>query len=212
MGLIAKLLSFTRVDVEGTPTSDAKVDPGSGATLTAKHLSAPGDDAHPLDGDYVFVESDRRTGGVSAVGYVDPINEPTSKPGEKIIYSRDPDSGETIAWASLFNDGTVLVGNENGTFEITPEGEFSHVNDGVSVRAKVNGAFDVVNDVGYFKLLENGTFEVNGVTIDAQSRIVTPESVEAGSIIASSIIGGGKELVEHVHKAANPPSDTGPNL
>ena len=89
MGRIAKLLSFVRVTRHGIPVSDVKVDPGGGAIVTLENFSPIGDDAHPLPGDYVYGGSVEGTGRESILGYVDPLNEPTSQPGDKRIYASD---------------------------------------------------------------------------------------------------------------------------
>ena len=83
MGYVAKLLSFVREIRNGANVSDAKVDRGGSDIRTVEHFSAPGDDSHPLPGDYAHTEPQAGTGRDSAVGYLDPLNEPVAGPGEK---------------------------------------------------------------------------------------------------------------------------------
>jgi hypothetical protein len=59
MGLIAKLLSFVRVERNGAKINDVKVDPGGGPNITAEHFAPIGDDAHPLPGDFVVANNVR---------------------------------------------------------------------------------------------------------------------------------------------------------
>ena len=48
MGLIAKLLSFTRVTRNNAKISDVKVNPGGGPNITVEHYATPGDDSFLL--------------------------------------------------------------------------------------------------------------------------------------------------------------------
>lgn len=188
MGFINRVISFVRVNRHDTDFSDVEVDPGGGAIKTAEHFEDPGGDSHPLAGDYVATVPHLGAGGVSAVGYLDPINTPKALPGEKIIYSRDTD-GVLIAQLWLKNDGTAQLSNANGSFELFPDGSIKGSNG--------NGSFELKND---------GDFVVNTVTIDPAG------NVTATSFVAPNMIVGGRELDLHVHPAGDPPGNTGPNL
>lgn len=107
MGL-GRLLSFIRGSRNGAKLSDVKLDPGGGPNVTAEHFSAPGDDAHPLPGDYVVGVSIQRSGGSAVVGYMDPKNDQKAAAGEKRIYARDGD-GKSVAEMWLKNDGSIEV-------------------------------------------------------------------------------------------------------
>lgn len=114
MGLISRLLSFVRTEEGDAHVSDAKVDPGGGANVTAHHFACPGDDSHPLPGDYVATSSSPGSGNEHVTGYIDPGNEPQAAAGEKRVYARDGDGAVTaVVW--LKNDGTVVIESPAGT-------------------------------------------------------------------------------------------------
>lgn len=122
MGLISRLLSFTRTEVDDAHISDSKVDPGGGANITAHHFSCPGDDSHPLPGDSVATSTSTGAGNEHAVGYIDTANEPEADEGEKRLYSRDSDGAvKAVVW--LKNDGSVLIENGSGVIEMAAGGD-----------------------------------------------------------------------------------------
>lgn len=188
MGRIAKLLSFFRVTRNTAKISDVKVDPGGGPNITAEHFSASGDDAHPLPGDYVALNTDSGSGRESAIGYLDPLNEPKALPGDKRIYARDED-GTLISEIWLKNTGEALISNDNGSVTLSPDGS-------------IKGA----NANGSFELQAGGDFLVNSVKIDINGNVTIPTSLTLA----------GKEIAGHDHSQANDSggnteSDTGPN-
>ena len=121
MGLIAKLLSFTRIERNGAKMSDVKVDPGGGANITGEHFSSPGDDSHPLDSDYAAVIPVRRSGGAIVVAYADPLNTPKATAGEKRIYGRNA-AGAVVNEVWLKADGSVMISNALGAIELKADG------------------------------------------------------------------------------------------
>lgn len=189
MGRIAKVLSFVRA-IRGTANvSDVKIDPGGGANVTPEHFSAPGDDSFPLTTDYVVTEDVPRTGGEAAVGYVDPINTPKAREGDKRIYARDPVTGATVIDLWLKSDGSGTLENSNGVSTLAADGSQT-------------GS----NASGSFALQANGDFVVNGVTIAADGKVTIPASLTLN----------GKEIAEHDHSqdadsAGDTQVDTGPN-
>ena len=110
MGLISELLSFLRTEEDGAHVSDAKIDPGDGANVTARHFADAGDDSHPLPGDFVATVEAPGSGGAQVTGYLDTVNEPQAAAGEKRIYSRDSD-GAVMAVVWLKADGTIELGS-----------------------------------------------------------------------------------------------------
>lgn len=122
MGIIAKLLSFTRATRNGAPIGDVKCDPGGGAIVTAEHTAPAGDDSHPMPGDYVALSAAAGTGRQSAIGYFDPINAPKATPGEKRIYARNS-AGEFVAEVWLRSSGACVINNVAGVFVLQPDGE-----------------------------------------------------------------------------------------
>lgn len=122
MGRIGRLLSFVRGQRHGAKLSDVKFDPGGGANRTGEHFSAPGDDSVPLPGDWLAVlPVGRRT---VAVGYIDPKSAQEAGPGDKRIYARDPSTGAATVSAWLKSDGSAIIANSAGTFELQPSGAF----------------------------------------------------------------------------------------
>ena len=188
MGRIAKLLSFVRATRNGAKVSDAKVDPGGGSNITAEHFAAPGDDSHPLPGDYVALNTDSGSGRESAIGYLDALNAPKALPGDKRIYARG-ENGALIVEVWLKNTGEATILNASG-----------------SVTLNASGAIKGSNASGYFELRAGGDFAVNGVIIDASGAVTIPNSLKLA----------GKEIAAHDHSQANDSDndsqqDTGPN-
>jgi hypothetical protein len=142
VGLIAKILSFTRIVADGVRSSDVKVDPGGGANITGQHFADAGDDSHPLPTDYVLLVKNRQTGGYSVVGYADPINDPIAAAGEKRIYGRDA-LGAVVNEMWLKADGSVIISNANGSIELKTDGELLH-----GSGAKITTDGDVVTSDG----------------------------------------------------------------
>lgn len=123
MAKLAKLLSFVRAVRNGIPVSDVKCDPGGGANVTAEHACTPGDDSHPLPGDYVAIGAASGTGRETAVGYYDPLNAGKAQAGEKRIYARSEDGAVSVeVW--LKNTGECFISNGSGTFILEPGGTF----------------------------------------------------------------------------------------
>ncbi len=186
MGRIGKLLSFVRAVRNSAQVSDVKLDPGGGPVITAEHFSAPGDDSHPLAGDYVRVGQVPQSGRAAVTGYVDPATEPKAQPGEKRIYARDTDGAE-VAEVWLKNDSTVTAVNSNGSVTLSPDG---------SILGQ--------NSSGSFELQASGDFVVNGVTIAADGSVTIPTSLTLN----------GKEIAGHTHpitSGSSAPGPTGPN-
>lgn len=124
MGVIAKILSFTRTVKSGENAADVKADPGGGDNLTGEHFSSPGDDSHPLENDTVFLVDTVGDGNKNAVGYMDTKNIPKSDVGEKRIYARDG-SGAMVAEIWLKKTGSIVIDNGSGSVELEPSGDIN---------------------------------------------------------------------------------------
>jgi len=124
MGIIAKVLSFTRLKKGNDNVSDVKADPGGGANLTGEHFSSPGDDSFPLESDLVFLVDTLGNGNINAVGYLDPLNQPKANLGEKRIYARKSD-GSIACEIWLKNDGSIVVNNGFGKITMESSGDIN---------------------------------------------------------------------------------------
>lgn len=212
MGRIARLLSFVRLTRNDAKVSDVKVNPGGGPNITAEHFADAGDDSHPLVTDYVALNTDSGAGRETAIGYLDPLNEPKAQPGEKRIYGRDADSGAVVVEVWLKNDGTAVISNDNGSVMLRPDGGTVTTTPESTFDAAADGSIKGDNGNGSFELQSGGDFLVNGVTIDTSGNITSPATISAPNVSGSSSVqAAGKELAGHVHPAGSPPGNTGPN-
>lgn len=170
VGIIGKLLSFTRAVRGSAKVSDSKIDPGGGPNVTAEHFQPAGDDAHPLPSDYAYAGDTPQRGRFAAVGYVDPLNAAKAGPGEKRIYARD---GGALLVVELWlkADGTLRGENAAGWFELRPSGEF------VANGARLTTSGDVVTSDGVS--LRNHFHEQPADSGgDAESPTATPTATE----------------------------------
>jgi hypothetical protein len=198
MGRIAKLLSFFRTERNGAKISEAQVDPGGGANITAQHFANPGDDSQPLPGDFVALATSSGTGRENAVGYLDPLSERKALKGEKRIYARDA-NGAPVAEVWLKNTGDVEVANADATFTLS-----------------IGGSLKGQNGAGFFELTPSGDFLINGVIIDSSGNITSPANISGVAISGTTVAGSssvtvaGSSIGGHIHAAGNPPGNTGP--
>lgn len=176
MGLIADILNFARVNINGRDYSESTVNPGGGANITIVHYADPGDDSSPLPGDKVAGMPTQRSGSAIAVAYLDLKNLMKAQPGDKRIYSRDS-AGNQVAEVWLKNNGDIIVDNGEGIFSVLADGTISGVNQN-----------------GSFALVPGGNFVVNGVTIDTGGNITTLGDVTANEVTASGVV-----LTTHIH-------------
>ena len=170
MGLIARVLEFARVlqniaDVD-INTTDVKIDSGGGANATAKHFGAPGDDAFPLQSDFVATIPVQGSGRLAAVGYADPINTPVALEGDRRIYSRDPTDGTTSAQVWIKSDGTIVVDNGSGSLSIEPAGTVT-IN-GVTI--DTDGNISTPGDIGSEGTI-TGDIDVIAGTISGKTHV-----------------------------------------
>lgn len=124
MGRIGIIKTFERRIEEDENVSEVKIDVGGGEVLLPPHFATPGTDSTPLPGDYVATTSAPGADRQAAVGYADPVNEQVAEAGETRIYARDTD-GILICEIWLKKDGSIVVRNENGNFELKANGQFN---------------------------------------------------------------------------------------
>lgn len=223
MGLVGRLISFVSGVRNGIGFKESQIDPGGGANITAEHFSDPGDDSHPLPGDFVSAVDIPRAGGSVATGYIDAKNTPKAAAGEKRIYGRDSD-GVIVNEIHLFNTGKLIVKNDKGTMTLEPDGKWTvespvaildiHIDGRIHGRnassgsflLQADGRFGGSNINGFFRLDVNGDFNANGTLTKPNGDIIGLTKVTADSMIVNS-----KELAEHDHDAGTPPGLTGVN-
>lgn len=193
MGL-GKLLSFIRGLRNGAKISDVKVDPGGGPNVTAEHFSAPGDDGHPLPGDYVVGVSIQRSGGSAVVGYLDPKNDQKAAAGEKRIYARDS-GGASIVELWLKNDGTAVLENASGSVTLAANGDITL--DGPNVTINASSKFTVNSPVSEFSAVVNvlGLLSAANFSGLSGSAMTTNVNLET----TADVTAGGISLNSHVH-------------
>lgn len=180
MGSVGKLLSFVRRVRNGANVSDTTADPGGGPNITAEHFAAPGDDSHPLPGDYVLLLPVRQTGRAAAAGYLDPKNEPLAAAGERRLYARDG-SANVIATVWIKNTGDVVIEGPAATFEVL-----------------ASGAVKADNGAGSFELQPGGDVVINNVTITPAGDITTPTKITTPSAVVNNV-----EVADHNHTQGN---------
>jgi hypothetical protein len=212
VGLIGKILSFTRVMRNNAKISDVKVNPGGNPNLTAEHFADAGDDSNPLPGDYALISGVNGTGRGAAVGYVDVKNLQKSLAGEKRIYARDA-QGVQKAELWLKSTGDTTLNNDMSSIALTAAGDVMITCPIAQFNVLVDGTISGQNGAGIFQLLPNGDFVVNGFVIAASGAATGPGSISSPSVEAtSSLKAAGKEIAGHLHPAGSPPGNTGPNI
>lgn len=205
-GVIGKLLSFARAPRNGAKQSDVKLDLGGKDILSATHAQGSGDDAYPLPGDYPVSVWIERSGGLVTVGFVEPDATQAAQPGDRRMYSRTAQRAEA-AQVWIKNDGTVLVSNPSGSYELRPDGSHMLLNANGSYELRADGSHRSQNAAGYYELQAGGTVDVNTATIDPGGNIV------ATSVTSPSMVVAGKELKDHKHSGVTSGgAQTGPNV
>ncbi|MCH9712745.1 MAG: hypothetical protein K0U20_08995 [Proteobacteria bacterium] len=204
---VAKILAFVRtLRGETTNVTDIEVDIGGGDIRTAEHFSTPGDDSFPLKTDYTIVADMPRGGGKAAVGYIDPVNTPLSKEGDKRVYGRNPD-GTTVNQVWLQNDGSVVVSNDKGSIILNPDGGSIAKSPKGTFNVNADGSIKGSNDIGSFELQAGGDVNINGAVIDTQGNITSPGMISAPQIAAITPSGSltirGVEMYDHKHAQGN---------
>jgi len=160
VGLIGKILSFTRVIRNTVTVGAVKSDPGGGPNTTGRHYSSPGDDAQPLPGDYNYLAQTPQSGKFASIGYFDPVNPGQSAGGEKRIYARDANTGAVIVELWLKNDGSAVL-----------------MNSAVTVTVGLDGSVEADNGSGQFQLEAGGDFVANGAKLTTGGDVVTSDGV-----------------------------------
>ena len=125
MGYLAEVGSVTRVTRDGVPVLDVQVLPfGPGSTVTPEQMLPAGVDSAPLIGDTALAVDVLASGRAIAAAYADPENAGVASPGEFRAYSRNA-AGAIVAELHLKADGSVLISNAAGSFELGADGAVS---------------------------------------------------------------------------------------
>ena len=150
VGRLARLLSFNRIpsNHSGVPQSDVKVNPSGGDNVTADHMADPGDDAYPLDLDYVYIAPLSRANRFVANGYADVVNQPRAEKGDKRIYGRRSDTGEWVNEVWLKSDGTIFINNQVCSTTMLPTGTVITTNGTATHTIASSGQISGVNGAG----------------------------------------------------------------
>lgn len=192
MGLITKLLSFSRTTPNGANTPEVKVDSGGGVTHQSELFQTANIDSVPLPGDYVATVRVQRKGGEVAVGVIDPNQDATAEGGEFRAYSRD--DTQELAQIHIKNDASILLEN-----------------DSVEVTLLADGSAAIINSGGGIQLLPDGTVDINGVIFDPSGNVVGPIAITAQTVVGVVALSvAGIPVLGHDHPAGTPPGDTGP--
>lgn len=121
MGILARVLSFVRSQVDDAQAPEVSVDLDGDETLTALHFTPPGVDAAPLAGDVATLAPSSGKGAVDAVGYQDPATPGEAQPGEVRLYARSaPGAMAVELW--LQADGSLVARNALGELAIDAAG------------------------------------------------------------------------------------------
>jgi hypothetical protein len=91
VGLVGIVVEFLRTVVDGVPVTDVKIDEGGEDNSTGELYQPAGFDSNPLPDDFVVAMRVPGSDRFAVIGYLDPVNEPTTEPGQTRAYSRDAD-------------------------------------------------------------------------------------------------------------------------
>ena len=156
MGMIAIVSSVAAA------ARDIIADPGGAFYLTAKHFSPAGDDAPPLRDDTAILVSNQRSGGVSAVGYIDDTG-PVAEPGEKRVYARNSE-GLVVSEIYLKGDGSGKWFNTLGAIELGADGTVTINGVAIDPLGNITGAKAIEAEAVGVPGVDLGTHTHSGVT------------------------------------------------
>lgn len=181
MGLIA---SIKEVFLKGKILS-AKIDLGGNELITADYLQPAGEDSQPLIEDKVIAVSLPGSGRGAIVGVNDSFNDKVAEPGERRLYSRDPETGKIKATIHLKNTGDIDIFNENGLISLLADSTVK------------------INDV--ITVLPDKSVNINGLIIGADGSLLTTSTIEGAGVKDSvTVPPGGATLGTHNHPTAPP--------
>lgn len=122
MGLIGRVMDFIKSQRNNAQIDDIVVQAGGNFNVTAEqYLSI---DKQPLKTDYVALIKDTGNGRYMVVGCVDPINQSITEVGEEALRGRSS-GGSILCKIIAKNDGSVIIDNNNGSFQMQADGSFN---------------------------------------------------------------------------------------
>ena len=153
MGFIATIIDILKRAL--------RIDSGGGNIITAENYLPSGDDSKPLKSDYPLAVTTLKSGAAAVVGFTDLKNEPKAAQGEKRLYSRDPNTGITIAEFWLKGDGSIRGSNSLGFFELDVGGNFKTNGVTINPSGNIDAPSITINGIPF------GTHVHGGVTVGA---------------------------------------------
>ena len=170
MGIVAKVLSFARVQIEGAELEETKGDGDGGAPRIFDHTGPGGDDSPPLPGDFLVSVDVPGSGNSAAVAYADTRNAGLALPGEKRIYGRD-ENGAIVCSIRLRRDGSIEATNAEGSYKLSAAGV---------LEATVT-TLTIGNGAGTMDLAVDGTWTINGLIISPAGEITNAAGIVLGT-------------------------------
>jgi len=188
VAVIGRVKKFLRSVRNGEFFPDVENDTGGSYNVTSKLFQGAGDDSAPLPDDLSVSVDTQKSGNLGAVGFIDPVNQGVSSPGEVRRYARSSD-GVVVSQLYQQNDGKITLENDQGHIFISSDGQITSENEGVSFTLFPtgnglidNGVFtlafdaagnaDLLNTAGFIKILANGQVNINGTIFNTNGSIV----------------------------------------
>lgn len=148
-GRLAKVLSNLTTERK-IVEPESKIEAKKNDPRYALRLSAVGEEAKPLPGDFCLSLDLEQIGRVICMGFIDPENSDLTEDGEKLIYSRDQD-GAIVAKIHLKKDGTIqvdtdkdLVANVGGRTTLESVGDVDLTAPNVNIIGNLNVSKKIV--------------------------------------------------------------------
>lgn len=133
-------------------------------------------DARPLPGDRAAMVPDATTDGVAAVGFLNPADDSEVAPGEILLYSRDPSTGDKVARFRLYDHADALLANSEGGFELHADGRLSFQGPVAGFDLLADGTITVENANASVEISADGTISV---TTPGASLTISPSGAVA---------------------------------
>lgn len=168
MARIGEILEVIRTTSDaGAEQTDVKIDLGGGNVVTAILYQNPGEDSHPLAGEFALCVESVGRGGWAMIAAMDPRLVATAMAGERIVASRTA-LGALAAKVHLKADGTTEInGADFVAMAALVDSEISKLNSDItSLKTAIGSGFTAVG----LAMLANGpagkiAFDVGAVAV-----------------------------------------------